>query len=152
MYQHFGNRLKRDLQELVDRRLETGALASGSAQRVRPPLCSDPFPVGSPIPSSTSVVRRRGQCYFAQTPAVRCYLCLKFCEADCTFPRSSYAVWFGGSMLASLVGTLSVPYIMLCVTFLHQPEFYSSCHTKAQYDEIGPSICRRYQIFGSATS
>ncbi len=32
-----------------------------------------------------------------------------------------------------------------------QPEFYSFCHTKAQYEEIGPSICRRYQIFGSAT-
>ena len=31
------------------------------------------------------------------------------------------------------------------------PEFYSFCNTKAQYDEIGPSICRRYQIFGSAT-
>ncbi|KAJ3724766.1 hypothetical protein C8R42DRAFT_662629, partial [Lentinula raphanica] len=43
-----------------------------------------------------------------------------------------YAVRFGGSSLASL------------------PEFYTSCHTKAQYDEIGPSICRRYQIFGSA--
>ena len=55
-------------------------------------------------------------------------------------------------MLASLVRTLSLPHIMLCVTFLRQPEFYSSCHTKAQYDEIGPSICRRYQIFGSATS
>ena len=34
---------------------------------------------------------------------------------------------------------------------LLQPEFYTSCHTKAQYDEVGPSICRRYQIFGSAT-
>jgi len=34
---------------------------------------------------------------------------------------------------------------------LAQPEFYNFCHTKAQYDEVGPSICRRYQIFGSAT-
>merc|ERR1712203_811625 len=34
-----------------------------------------------------------------------------------------YAVWFGGSMLAST------------------PEFYQVCHTKAQYDEYGPSIC-----------
>jgi len=45
--------------------------------------------------------------------------------------RQRYAVWYGGSLLASL------------------PDFYTSCHTKAQYDEIGPSICRRYQIFGS---
>lgn len=43
-----------------------------------------------------------------------------------------YAVWFGGSMLAST------------------SEFYSTyCHTKAQYDEWGPSICRHNPVFGS---
>ena len=34
MFQHFGQRLKRDLKQLVDRRLEAGAIASGSAQKV----------------------------------------------------------------------------------------------------------------------
>jgi len=42
-----------------------------------------------------------------------------------------YAVWFGGSMLAST------------------PEFYKVCHTKAAYDEIGPSICRHNPVFGA---
>lgn len=42
-----------------------------------------------------------------------------------------YAVWFGGSMLAST------------------PEFYKVCHTKAQYEEIGPSICRHNPVFGA---
>lgn len=43
-----------------------------------------------------------------------------------------YAVWFGGSMLASTA------------------EFYSTyCHTKAQYDEWGPSICRHNPAFGT---
>lgn len=42
-----------------------------------------------------------------------------------------YAVWFGGSMLAST------------------PEFYNVCHTKAQYDEFGPSICRHNPVFGA---
>jgi len=42
-----------------------------------------------------------------------------------------YAVWFGGSMLAST------------------PEFYTVCHTKQQYDEIGPSICRYNPVFGA---
>lgn len=43
-----------------------------------------------------------------------------------------YAVWFGGSMLASTA------------------EFYSTyCHTKAQYDEWGPSICRHNPVFGA---
>jgi len=42
-----------------------------------------------------------------------------------------YAVWFGGSMLAST------------------PEFYSVCHTKKQYEEFGPSICRHNLAFGS---
>ena len=42
-----------------------------------------------------------------------------------------YAVWFGGSMLASA------------------PEFYKVCHTKKEYDEIGPSICRHNPVFGA---
>jgi actin-related protein 3 len=42
-----------------------------------------------------------------------------------------YAVWFGGSMLAST------------------PEFYQVCHTKAEYDEKGPSICRHNAVFGT---
>ncbi|KZT73167.1 actin-related protein Arp3 [Daedalea quercina L-15889] len=92
MFQHFGQRLKRDLKQIVDRRLDASVLASGSHLK------------------SSGV------------------------EVDViSHKRQRYAVWFGGSLLASL------------------PEFYNFCHTKAQYDEIGPSICRRYQIFGSAT-
>ncbi|KAI0073889.1 Actin/actin-like protein [Panus rudis PR-1116 ss-1] len=92
MFQHFGQRLKRDLKQIVDRRLEASAAASGSHVK------------------SSGV------------------------EVDViSHKRQRYAVWFGGSLMASL------------------PEFYSFCHTKAQYDEVGPSICRRYQIFGSAT-
>jgi len=41
-----------------------------------------------------------------------------------------YAVWFGGSMLAST------------------DDFYKHCHTKANYDEMGPSICRYNPVFG----
>ncbi|KAJ8898090.1 hypothetical protein PR048_003450 [Dryococelus australis] len=44
-----------------------------------------------------------------------------------------YAVWFGGSMLAST------------------PEFYEVCHTKAAYEEYGPSICRHNPVFGTMT-
>mmetsp|Transcript_19210 Transcript_19210/g.28594 ORF Transcript_19210/g.28594 Transcript_19210/m.28594 type:complete len:432 (-) Transcript_19210:87-1382(-) len=44
-----------------------------------------------------------------------------------------FAVWFGGSMLAST------------------PEFYNVCHTKANYDEFGPSICRHNPVFGGTT-
>ncbi|GAB1289483.1 Actin-related protein 3B [Apodemus speciosus] len=41
-----------------------------------------------------------------------------------------YAVWFGGSMLAST------------------PEFFQVCHTKKDYEEYGPSICRHNPVFG----
>ncbi|KAI7688062.1 Actin-related protein 3 [Sarcoptes scabiei] len=44
-----------------------------------------------------------------------------------------YAVWFGGSLLAST------------------DEFYAVCSTKAQYDEYGPSICRHNPVFGTMT-
>jgi len=42
-----------------------------------------------------------------------------------------FAVWFGGSMLAST------------------NEFYSVCHTKRDYEEHGPSICRHNAVFGA---
>jgi len=48
-----------------------------------------------------------------------------------THQMQRYAVWFGGSMLA--------------IT----PEFYQVCHTKADYDEHGPSICRHNAVFGA---
>jgi len=51
-----------------------------------------------------------------------------------THHMQRYAVWFGGSLLAST------------------PEFYSVCHSKADYDEHGPSICRHNAVFGSVTS
>jgi actin-related protein 3 len=41
-----------------------------------------------------------------------------------------YAVWFGGSILATL------------------DEFYRVCHTKKQYEEFGPGICRHNAVFG----
>jgi len=47
--------------------------------------------------------------------------------------RQRYAVWFGGALMAST------------------PEFYGYCHSKADYMEYGPSIARRYSVFGSAT-
>ncbi|KEI38474.1 uncharacterized protein L969DRAFT_51344 [Mixia osmundae IAM 14324] len=46
--------------------------------------------------------------------------------------RQRYAVWYGGSLLAQ------------------SPDFYSYCHSKADYQEYGPSICSRFQVFGSA--
>ncbi|KVH95686.1 actin-related protein 3-like [Cynara cardunculus var. scolymus] len=44
-------------------------------------------------------------------------------------PIQSYAVWFGGSVLAST------------------PEFYTACRTKAEYEEYGASICRTNPVF-----
>jgi len=46
-----------------------------------------------------------------------------------THPFQRFAVWFGGSMLAS------------------QPEFLGYFHTKAQYAEQGPRIARHNQVF-----
>jgi actin-related protein 3 len=46
-----------------------------------------------------------------------------------THHMQRYAVWFGGSVLAST------------------PGFYSSCHTKADYEEYGASIVRANPVF-----
>jgi hypothetical protein len=37
MFQHFGQRLKRDLKQLVDRRLEASVISSGSTTKVGVP-------------------------------------------------------------------------------------------------------------------
>ncbi|GHJ90009.1 hypothetical protein NliqN6_6411 [Naganishia liquefaciens] len=47
--------------------------------------------------------------------------------------RQRYAVWYGGSLMAST------------------PEFYNVAHTKQQYEEFGPSLVRRFSVFGSST-
>ncbi|KAK3820851.1 MAG: actin family [Linnemannia elongata] len=48
-----------------------------------------------------------------------------------THKKQRYAVWFGGSLLAST------------------GDFHSYCHTKAEYDEVGPSIARHNRVFGT---
>jgi actin-related protein 3 len=50
-----------------------------------------------------------------------------------THPFQRFAVWFGGSMLAS------------------QPEFMSFFHTRAEYAEQGPRIARHNPVFNSVT-
>jgi len=50
-----------------------------------------------------------------------------------THPFQRFAVWFGGSMLAS------------------QPEFLGFFHTKAEYEEKGPRIARHNPVFNSVT-
>lgn len=44
-------------------------------------------------------------------------------------PMQKYAVWFGGSILST------------------SPNFFKVCHTKEQYDEEGPRICRHNAAF-----
>ncbi|KAI3516162.1 hypothetical protein L1887_15073 [Cichorium endivia] len=44
-------------------------------------------------------------------------------------PIQKHAVWFGGSVLAST------------------QEFFAACHTKAEYEEYGASICRTNPVF-----
>ncbi len=67
-----------------------------------------------------------------------------------------YAVWFGGSMLASTVMliyfimSVSLQYIsniLVYFSFL-KPEFFQVCHSKKDYEEFGPRICRHNPVFG----
>ena len=46
-----------------------------------------------------------------------------------THHMQRFAVWFGGSVLSTL------------------PDFYTTAHTKAEYEEVGPNICRTNAVF-----
>lgn len=63
-----------------------------------------------------------------------------------------YAVWFGGSMLASTVSDTRILIRQeIIADNIFQPEFYEVCHTKAAYEEYGPGICRYNPVFGTMT-
>ena len=95
MFQHFGNRLKRDLKQLVDRRLDASVVASGSLQKVSTSWLlqsrlTDEYSKSSGV--EVDVISHKRQRLvsnpFQVVPLI-------------SFTR--YAVWFGGSLLASLV-------------------------------------------------
>jgi len=48
-----------------------------------------------------------------------------------SYKYQRYAVWYGGSVLTEL------------------PPFFQHCHTKKDYEEKGPSICRYNHVFGA---
>jgi actin-related protein 3 len=116
MFDHFGRRLQRDLKHIVDTRIQTSEALSGGLMRVR--LLPLPWP-GS---SLTSFLLPRT----TKSTGVNVNVV--------SHKKQRYAVWFGGSLLAST------------------PEFHGYCHSKADYDEVGPSLVRRFAIFGSATN
>jgi len=106
MFQHFGQRLKRDLKQLVDRRLEASVVSSGSTKKV----CIQIFSF-FPFSHKATVVRCGRGCHFAQAPAVRSgVLSIVLTQID-LFLR--YAVWFGGSLLASLVSHFKLSVIAI---------------------------------------
>lgn len=92
MFKNLGRRIQRDIQSIVNTRLEMTEKLTGGRMK--------------PTPIEVNVVSHRMQ---------------------------RYAVWLGGSILAST------------------PEFYTACHTRAQYEEYGPAICRHNPMFASLT-
>lgn len=103
MFRDFGRRLQRDIKRSVDARLKISENLSEGRIKVRnlkfilTSLIWQFSCIFQPKPIDVQVISHHMQ---------------------------RYAVWFGGSMLAST------------------PEFYQVCHTKAEYEEHGPQICR----------
>jgi actin-related protein 3 len=100
MFEFFGRRLQRDLKHLVDTRISASEVNSGSRMRARLLVSRLSLPLT----------------YGAQSTGVDVNVI--------SHKRQRYAVWFGGSLLAST------------------PDFYSYCHSKQDYMEFGPSIVR----------
>ena len=51
-------------------------------------------------------------------------------------------------MLGSLLPSLPLWSIHSVLPVAPQPEFFQVCHTKKDYEECGPSICRHNPVFG----
>lgn len=135
MFRDFGRRLQRDLKRVVDARLRLSEELSGGRIKVR----------GQPVPFPPTL-RSESDCLLVCSQP-------KPMEVQVvSHHMQRYAVWFGGSMLASTVTTstrVGVPPVrVLTVVCCLQPEFLQVCHSKKDYDEIGPSICRHNPVFG----
>jgi actin-related protein 3 len=119
MFKDFGRRLQRDVKHIVDGRIANSETASGSHMRVSPGRN------GHDLPDTTKKLTLSTVISPAQSSGVEVNVI--------SHKRQRFAVWYGGSLMASL------------------PEFYNVAHTKAQYEEFGPSLVRRFSVFGSAS-
>jgi len=97
MFKNFAKRLNRDINDIVDNRMEE------NRKKMEEKLGRTVEVTSSPI--DVNVI---------------------------SHPFQRYAVWFGGSMIAST------------------PDFFRMCHTKAQYEEEGARIARHSPVFSAA--
>eukprot|EP01083_Nonionella_stella_P052494 139260_1 len=78
--------------------------------------------------------KARSELAAKQAKAISTFASIQLKKVDVkvhTHNMQRFAVWFGGSMLASL------------------PQFYQMSHSKADYEEIGPSVCRHNAMFNA---
>ena len=135
MFKDFGRRLQRDIKRAVDTRIQTseqlsgGAPPAAAADSSTPPAapCRLPHPA-TPCPAFVRMHSHPPFCPTRPTPPHAASAGkLKSMPVEVnviSHHMQRFAVWFGGSMLAST------------------PEFNNVCHTRAAYEEFGPSICR----------
>lgn len=96
-------------------------------------------------------VRTCGKCYFSFLMKIiadfksRCVEFLSFIQ----IPRwtNNKHLRFNKSILKH-IERWYIFYLCKNTCLYFQPEFYQVCHTKKDYEEIGPSICRHNPVFG----
>ena len=124
MFKDFGRRLQRDIKRAVDSRIQRSEQLSGGKRVGCNACCSFCTP---PVATCS-----RHQMSSGLSPTGK----IKAMPVEVnviSHHMQRFAVWFGGSMLAST------------------PEFNNVCHTRAAYEEIGPSICRHNPVFSAIT-
>lgn len=123
MFKDFGKRLQRDVKAIVDGRIAGSEQKSGSLMKV------------SSLNTNAGASLIRSQSSGVDVNVI-------------SHKRQRYAVWYGGSLMASTV-SCDTGAILPQLTSI-QPEFYNVSHSKADYEEYGPSLVRRFSVFGSA--
>ncbi|KAJ6988851.1 actin-related protein 3 [Populus alba x Populus x berolinensis] len=129
MFKDFGRRLQRDLKKIVDTRVLTSEARLGGKIKVsileftHNKRCFQTYNISSifiHVVTGTEFLNMFVVLGFQSQPV----------EVNVvSHPIQRFAVWFGGSVLAST------------------PEFFAACHTKAEYEEYGASICRTNPVF-----
>lgn len=141
MFKDFGKRLQRDIKRAVDARLKISENLSCGRIIVSSKWNNHRWKMNkfNRFVSVTLSTAKTNwcQCHFASHAAIRRLVWRKHVRIN------------GEPVNAADYAFMNIH--LKCLILHFQPEFYEVCHTKASYEEYGPSICRHNPVFGTMT-
>ena len=137
MFKHLDKRIQRDIKKMTDYRLKLTEESSHGKLKVQNNYCDQFDNKFDWFIDLANANWRKGR--FSQYAAI------------C---RLVWRVFVGFYRKLIDLNRFSVVFdyvLLIIIISFSQDDFYTAAHTKKQYDEVGPSICRHNPVFGRMT-